>query len=73
MSRVASMVASSILILAACTRPHSDVQTHQTPTASRDSVFSDSLVHARLCEVPKRGEDWHQVCTPRSQGLPRKP
>ena len=40
------------------------------------SVFSDSLLHDRVCEPPRANEDWRSVCIPKDQrGLipvPRK-
>jgi len=39
-----------------------------TRTASRN-VFTDSTLHAELCEPVKSGEDWRKVCTPKDQGV----
>ena len=34
------------------------------------SVFSDSALHAELCEPLKPGEDWRKVCMPKDQSAP---
>ena len=30
-------------------------------------MFTDSAMHARLCQPAKPGEDWRRVCTPIDQ------
>lgn len=40
-------------------------------------MFTDSTLHTQLCEPLKQGEDWHNVCVPKDQGvrlpLPKRP
>ena len=45
---------------------------HQAPAAGRaasvaPSVFSDSLLHAAVCEFPRPGQSWRTSCQPKDQ------
>jgi hypothetical protein len=46
-------------------------------TRAARTVFTDSTLHAQLCEPLKQGEDWHNVCVPKDLGvrlpLPKRP
>jgi len=46
-------------------------------TKSERSVFTDSAMHARVCQPTQPGESWRLVCVPKDQGVdmarPKKP
>jgi len=48
---------------------HSQPRAASSVVATRLSVFSDSAMHAKLCEPVKFGEDWRRVCIPRDQAV----
>ena len=37
--------------------------------ATQRSVFTDSSLHAQLCEPNRPGENWRDVCVPKDQGV----
>lgn len=46
-----------------------DTATTGTTARAERTVFTDSAMHARLCQPAKRGEDWRRVCTPLDQSV----
>lgn len=47
-------------------------------TRGERTVFTDSAMHAKLCQPPQPGENWRLICQPKDQGLdigarPKKP
>jgi hypothetical protein len=56
----------SVLTVVAC-RGQRSAPASAPLAAASPSVFTDSALHAKLCEPTKRDEDWRQVCVPKDQ------
>lgn len=61
-------------LAAGCHKSPLDSQPPGRPKAEA-TVFTDSSIHARLCQPVRPNDDWRRVCVPKDQGLDvrRKP
>jgi hypothetical protein len=55
-------------LAAACHRAQPQ-SPHVAATRAERSVFTDSVLHAGLCEPIRSGEDWRRVCVPKDQAI----
>jgi hypothetical protein len=63
---------AAALPAAACRRAPSPAPEAPQGRPAERTVFTDSLLHAELCERVKPGEDWRRVCVPLDQSLQRQ-
>ena len=65
-SRLVGLAAAAMLLACHSQQPS---PVDSAARAAKRSVFTDSTLHAELCEPVKSGEDWRHVCTPKDQGV----
>jgi hypothetical protein len=66
--RAGWLALASVIGLLAC---HSQrpIPADSATNVAKRSVFTDSALHAELCEPVHSGEDWRKVCTPKDQSV----
>lgn len=67
MPRFASVFCVCLASAAACHRPPA----HAPAAPATRNVFTDSVVHATLCEAPREGENWRTSCQLKNQRPPK--